>query len=172
MLEQHLLKGKGWIEYSVYPLFSPLSVMAEGSANYGIELAFPGEDKITFERDVLFPLAGLDPTKAQTLAALNKLRDKLGHARNHIAREYLDGRLTREDAILMTMKYRLEARDRAEQSVRFIDTYRGYVINYTLGRDLVDGYVKAGVAQGRDPWDVFETLLVTPLAASDILAAQ
>ncbi|MEE9311745.1 MAG: hypothetical protein V3V10_04960 [Planctomycetota bacterium] len=172
MLERFLLKEKGWIEYSVYPLFSPMSVMAEGSANYGIELAFPGDEKIAFERDVLFPLAGFDPGTAETLAQLNKYRSKLGHARNHIAREYLDGRLTREEAIVMTMKYRLEARDRAEQGMRFVDTYRGYVINYTLGRDLVDGFVEAGVAEGRDPWDVFETLLMTPLAASDILAAQ
>jgi hypothetical protein len=172
MLERHLLKENGWIEYSVYPLFSPLSITAEGSANYGIEMAFPGDEKITYERDVLFPLAGLDPAKAETLEKLNEARRKLSHARNHIAREYLDGRLSREDAIEMTMKYRLESRERAEQSIRFIDTYRGYVINYNLGRDLVDGYVKAGVADGRGPWDVFETLLMTPLAASDIQAVQ
>ncbi len=172
MLERFLLNEKGWIEYSVYPLFSPMSVTAEGSANYGINLAFPGDDKISYERDVLFPIAGLDPAKAETLARLNDLRRELGHTRNHIAREYLDGRLSREEAIVMTMKYRLESRVRAEKSIRFIDTYRGYVINYTIGRDLVEGYVDAGVADGRDPWAVFETLLKTPLSASDIKAAQ
>jgi len=96
----------------------------------------------------------------------------MAHARNHIAREYLDGRLSREDAIIMTMKYRLESRERAEQSVRFVDTYRGYVINYTVGLDLVEGYIDAGAADGRDPWAVFETLLKTPLSASDIKAVQ
>ncbi|MBL4619390.1 MAG: hypothetical protein JKX88_04740, partial [Marinicaulis sp.] len=172
MLERFLLKEKGWIEYSVYPLFSPMSVTAEGSANYGIDLAFPGDEKIAYERDVLFPIAVLDPAKAETLARLNDLRRKLAHARNHIAREYLDGRLSREDAIIMTMKYRLESRERAEQSVRFVDTYRGYVINYTVGLDLVEGYIDAGAADGRDPWAVFETLLKTPLSASDIKAVQ
>jgi len=168
MLERDLLGAAGWIEYSVYPLFSPLSITAEGSANYGIELAFPGEEKITFERDVLFPLAGLDPAQAQTLDHLNRLRRKLSHARNHIARDYLDGRISREEAIGLTMKYRLEGRERAEQTLRFIDAYRGYVLNYNLGRDLVERYVQKGVSDNKDAWAVFEQLLTTPLAASDL----
>lgn len=172
MLERDLLNDKGWIEYSVYPLFSPLSVTAEGSANYGIELAFPGDEKISFERDVLFPLAGLDPSKAETLDTLNKARRKLSHARNHIAREYLDGRISRDEAIDMLTKYGLQSRERAEQGVRFIETYRGYVINYNLGRDLVEDYVNANAVGRQSTWDAFRTLLTTPLAASDLAAQE
>ncbi len=170
LLERDLLNGAGWIEYSVYPLFSPLSVTAEGSANYGIELAFPGAEKIAFERDVLFPLAGLDPSNAATLEALNKMREKLSHARNMIARDYLDGRISRDEAIDLSVKYRLESRERAEQSIRFIETYRGYVLNYNVGRDLAADYVERNAVGGRDRWDAFETLLTTPLSASDIAA--
>ena len=172
MLERDLLREKGWIEHSVYPLFSPLSITAEGSANYGIELAFPGDEKIAFERDVLFPLAGLDPEKAETLDRLNKARRKLSHARNHIARAYLDGGIDREEAIRMLMEFGLQSRQRAEQGVDFIDTYRGYVINYNLGRDLVAAYVERKAGEGGDQWAAFETLLTTPLAASDIETAQ
>lgn len=172
VLERDLLDKAGWIEYSVYPLYSPMSVTAEGSGNYGIELAFPGNEKIAFERDVLFPIAGLDPAKAATLEKLNDLRRKLSHARNHVAREYLDGRISREETIEMSMKYRLESRERAEQGVRFIDTYRSYVLNYNVGRDLVAAYVERQAAlNGGDRWAAFETLLTTPLAASDIEAA-
>lgn len=172
MLERELLEGEGWIEYSVYPLFSPLSITAEGSANYGIELAFPGDEKIVFERDVLFPLAGLDPADAERLDSLNKARRKLSHARNHIAREYLDGRLSSDDAIDMLMKYNLVSRDRAVQSLSFIDTYRGYVINYNLGRDIVEQYISRKAVGRQDTWGAFRTLLMTPLSASDIEAAQ
>lgn len=168
LLERDVLKGKNWIEYSVYPLFSPLSVTAEGSANYGIELAFPEDEKIAFERDVLFPLAGLDPEKAKTLGELNALRGRLAHARNHIAREYLDGRITREQAIVMTMKYSLTSRDRATQSVGFIETYRGYVINYNLGKDLITEFVQRRMDNGDTPWAAFEYVLRTPTAASDL----
>src|SRR6185503_6212472 len=64
LLEQALVRGRGWPEFSVYPLFSPQSLIAEGSANYGIEVAFPGEERVNFEKTVLYPLAGLDPSKA------------------------------------------------------------------------------------------------------------
>ena len=40
LLEQHLVKQRGWVEFSVYPLFSPQSLIAEGTANYGIQVAF------------------------------------------------------------------------------------------------------------------------------------
>ncbi len=172
MLERDLLKENGWIEYSVYPLFSPLSVTAEGSANYGIELAFPGDEKIAFERDILFPLAGLDPEQAETLDKLNKAKRKLSHSRNHIARAYLDGKVDREEAIRLSMEFGLQSRERAEQSVRFIETYRGYVINYNLGRDLVEAYVGRKTNEETDSWSAFHTLLTTPLAASDIKGDQ
>ena len=168
LIERNLLSGEGWIEYSVYPLFSPQSLIAEGSANYGIELAFPGDEKVAFERDVLFPLAGLDPAKAETLADLKKATQQLSHSRNHVARLYLDGEIGRDEAIDMTMKYSLVSRERAEKSVSFIDTYGGYVINYNLGRDLVRDHVERKVAAGEDAWTAFKAILETPTAASDL----
>ncbi|MGH9147832.1 MAG: hypothetical protein ACRD1Q_14065, partial [Vicinamibacterales bacterium] len=60
LLEKHLVRDRGWQEYTVYPLFSPQSLIAEGTANYGIDVAFPGSDRLEFERTVLFPLAGLN----------------------------------------------------------------------------------------------------------------
>src|SRR5690606_12016638 len=41
-LEQRLVRDRGWVEMTVYPLFSPQSFIAEGTANYGIEMVFPG----------------------------------------------------------------------------------------------------------------------------------
>ena len=51
LLEKNLLHDRGWVEFSVYPLFSPQSLIAEGSANYGIEVAFPGDERVAFERE-------------------------------------------------------------------------------------------------------------------------
>jgi len=169
-LERDVLGEKGWIEYSIYPLFSPLSVTAEGSANYGIELAFPGDEKIAFERDVLFPLAGLNPQDAVTLEALGKLQRRLSHASNYIAREYLDGHITRDQALDLNVKYMLQSRERAEQGIGFIEQYRGYVLNYNVGRDVVAAYIKRNAVDGKSTWDAFETLLETPMPASTIAA--
>ena len=64
LVEVNLVQREGWVEFSLYPLFSPQSLIAEGSGNYGIELAFPGDERIAFEKAVLFPLAGIDPDNA------------------------------------------------------------------------------------------------------------
>src|SRR5688572_18175510 len=40
LLEKNLVRDRGWVEFSVYPLFSPQSLIAEGTANFGIEVAF------------------------------------------------------------------------------------------------------------------------------------
>ena len=42
LLEKNLVRDRGWLEFSVYPLFSPQSLIAEGTANFGIDVAFPG----------------------------------------------------------------------------------------------------------------------------------
>ena len=67
MLEHALVRGHGWPEYQVYPLFSPQSLIAEGTANYGVDIAFPGRERMAFEREVLFPLAGLDPARSSAM---------------------------------------------------------------------------------------------------------
>ncbi len=58
LLEQHLVRDRGWIEFTAYPLFTPQSLIAEGTANFGIDVAFPGSERIAFEQSTLFPLAG------------------------------------------------------------------------------------------------------------------
>jgi hypothetical protein len=49
LLEQHMVQERGWREFSVYPLFSPQSLIAEGTANFGIDVAFPAEERVRFE---------------------------------------------------------------------------------------------------------------------------
>ena len=91
LLEKHLVRDRGWVEFSVYALFSPQSLIAEGTANYGIEVAFPGDERLAFERDVLFPLAGLDGSQAAAYAKIRALVDRLSYAGNEAARKYLNG---------------------------------------------------------------------------------
>src|SRR4029077_1061160 len=95
LLEKNLVKDRGWIEFSVYPLFSPQSLIAEGSANYGIDVAFPGSERITFERDVLFPAAGLNPARAAEYNEVQAVVDRLSYAGNEAARRYLNGEIDR-----------------------------------------------------------------------------
>ena len=59
LLEKNLVRDRGWMEFSVYPLFSPQSLVAEGTANFGRDVAFPTKtERMKFEKEVLFPAAG------------------------------------------------------------------------------------------------------------------
>ncbi len=166
--EAELMKKRGWVEFTVQPLFSPLSVMGEGAGNYGIELAFPGDDRTAFAARTLFPLAGLDPAEAPRLEALLKALQALSGSRMTIAREYLDGHIDRETAIALAQKYGLTSRARAEKSIEFDDHYRSYVINYGLGRDMVAAAVERAGPGAAARWKKFYTLLAEPTVPADL----
>jgi hypothetical protein len=173
LLEQHLVRERGWPEFSVYALFSPQSLIAEGTANYGIDVAFPGPQRLKFEREVVFPAAGLDPAGAEAYYEVKALVDQLTYAGNEAARSYIDGKTDAKGAADMLMAWGLYSRPRAEQRVRFIDQYRSYVINYNLGEDLVAAYVERLTGSGDDNrrWQVFTGLLSSPRLPSDLAAA-
>ena len=165
LLEKNLLRDRGWIEFSVYPLFSPQSLIAEGTANYGIEVAFPRAERLEFERRVLFPAAGLNPENAARYYEVLALVDKLSYAGNEAARRYLDGRIDAKAAADWLEKYGLYSPPRAEQRVRFIDQYRSYVINYNLGKDMVARYIES---RGPDRWAEFARLISSPRLPSSL----
>ena len=171
LLEKNLYQDRGWVEFSVYPLYSPQSFIAEGSANFGIELAFEGNERETFEREVLYPLAGLDPALATQDAQLQRARGGLAGARLTIAREYLDGRITRAEAVALAQKYQLLSTERAEQAIAFTDKYRSYVINYGLGLDLVREYVGRAGPSDDARWAAMERILSEPTTPSDLMRA-
>jgi hypothetical protein len=169
LLEQRLTKQRGWVEYSVYPLYSPHSLTMEGSANYGIDLAFPGEERLRYETQALYPLAGLPSGRAgEYLALLEATRDLAG-ARFTIARDYLEGRIDRAKAVELTQKYQLVSKKRAEQSIDFNEQYRSYVINYGLGQDMVRAYVEAAGPDPKARWAAMERVISEPTLPSDLL---
>ena len=165
LLEKTLVRDRGWVEFSVYALFSAQSLIAEGSANYGIDVAFPANERVEMEKQTLFPVAGLDPARAEQYYRVHELVSRTSYAGNEAARRYLDGEFNAEQAAEWLTTYALMAPARARQRVKFIDQYRSYVINYNLGKDLVRNYVER---QPRDRWDVFAELLSSPRLPSGL----
>ena len=174
LLEQTLVRGKNWTEFSVYPLYSPMSLIAEGSANYGIEMAFSDDERLAFERDVLFPIAGIDPALAARYGQLRRLLGKLSYADNDAAMHYLNGDWTKPQTIDWLVNVQLYPPEKAGQRIQFYEANRGYVINYNLGADLVKAWVMRHVTS-TDPevakaqrWAAFKQLLSSPRLASGL----
>ena len=171
LLEKNLVRDRGWIEYTVYPLFSPQSLIAEGTANFGIEVAFPGKDRVEFERTTLFSIAGLDSARAADYYEVQALADQLAYAGNEAARRYINKEIDAAQAIAWLERYALMPHDRAAQRVRFFDQYRSYVINYNLGKDMVRRYVESRGGTPDKPakrWEEFERLLSSPRLPSGL----
>jgi hypothetical protein len=169
LLERHLARERNWVEFTVYALFSPQSLIAEGTANFGIEVAFPGRQRKEFEYDVLFPAAGIDQEEAERYYQIHQLATRLNYAHNEAARRYLDGIFSREQAAEFLVTYALLTPERAAQRVRFIDTYRSYVINYNLGQDLVRHHIESRGGTADHPerrWEEFKRLLSIPMVPS------
>ncbi|KAA0989582.1 hypothetical protein [Dyadobacter aurulentus] len=172
MLEKVLFRDRGWVEVSLYPLFSPQSLIAEGSANYGISVAFPGNEQEQFCKDILLPLAGLDTTGTAAYFKVLSIKSGLGYARNEVARGLLSNKMTEKEALRWLTDYCLLTGKGASDYLRFIKKYRSYVINYNYGQDLVKQYIElqGGTADAPEHrWKLFEALISKQSRASELL---
>jgi hypothetical protein len=170
LLEKNLVRDRGWEEFSVYALFSPQSLIAEGTANFGREVAFPTKaDRMKFEKEVLFPAAGIDASRADEFYAVQDLMKQLDYAANEAARRLINGEIDENAAVQWLQKYALMELARAQQRVKFIQRYRSYVINYNLGEDMVRRNIEK--RSGTDPekrWSEFAKLLSSPRLPSGL----
>ena len=169
LLEKNLYQDKGWVEISLYPLFSPQSFIAEGSANYGIDLVYPGNKKVKFAKEILLPLARLDTAYIANYFNALAIRGKLNYARNEAARGIVNQTMTDKQALEWLMNYCLYNKETALKSISFIKKYRSYVINYNYGQDLVRNYIESKGADTEKRWEVFEKLLSNPVLPKELL---
>ena len=172
LLEKNLVRDRAWMEFSVYALFSPQSLVAEGTANFGREVAFPSRsERMKFEKEVLFPAAGIDASRTDEYYAVQDLMKQLDYAANEAARRLINGEIDEKAAVEWLQKYAVMDPARAQQRVKFIQRYRSYVINYNLGEDMVRRYIEK--RSGTDPekrWSEFGKLLSSPRLPSGLRA--
>lgn len=175
LLEKNLYHDNGWVEISLYPLYSPQSLIAEGSANYGIEISFPGNEAALFAKRLLLPLAGLDSSQVELHFKTVSLKSKLNYARNEAARGLLDGTMDEKEAMRWLTEYCLMSNETAAKSISFIHKHRSYVICYNYGLDLVKNYIESrgGTPSAPDKrWELFGWMLSNPVTPVDLLQGK
>jgi len=171
LLEQNLVKDRGWIEYTVYPLYSPQSLIAEGTAVIGEELLFPADERIKFEKEVLFPIANLDTKNADLYYEVLDLQKKLDGSGMLAAKNYLNGDWTKEETVAWLQKFELRTKDRAEKFLSFIETYRSYVVTYDMGAILIRDFMERNDGTQENlakSWEIFNRLVSTPQTPSGL----
>ena len=161
-------RERGLIEFSVAPLYGPTSALNEGGADFGVDLAFPHEERIRFEATALYPLAGLDPSTAPVYGALREALHDLSGGSLTIAAMYLDGEIDRVRGLELTQRYQLISRERAERSLAFTEQYRSYVINYSAGKELISAYVHHAGQDEPAHWAAYERILSELMLPMDL----
>ncbi len=175
--DMELVQKKHWSEFTVQPTFSPQSLASEAAATFAVEVAFPGPERTAFERSHLFPLAGLDPKKADRYCRIERLVDQLHTAEPSIARAYLDGQLEFVRAGWALESQALMAD--SDATLKYINEYRSYMATYTYGRDMVAELVDKDLdPEGSDDirwrryFDVMRSIAPLPRVQRDILQAD
>jgi len=170
LLEEKLVKGNGWNEYSVYPLYSPQSFIAEGTADYGASLVIPSDERLAFKRDVLFKAAGIAPYLAAEQHEILKRVRSLRFAPIQAARAYLDGVKTAAETIEYLERYTLQPKGFAERRIKFFDEHRSYIINYSYGEEVVANWVAKTAGQDLAArWKAFTEVLSSPRTPANLL---
>ncbi len=173
LLEQKLYRDKGWVEISMYPLFCPQSLIAEGSANYGIEVVLPGNEKVEFTKNVLLPLAGLDTTGISLYFQALAIKGKLNFARNEVGRGMLNNTMDEKEMLRWLKDYCMLNDETAKKSIAFIEANRTYIINYNYGMEMVGNYIESHGGVATDPekrWELFGWLLSNEVSPQQLLS--
>ena len=156
--ELQFVRQNHWLEWMVQPAFSSASLVSESLATIATDIAFPEPERLRFERDALFPLAGLNRNEAARYDQVERLIDQLQSAEPAIARDFLDGKLEWARAAEALEEQVLMAHP--ETTLKYMNEYRSYMITYTLGRDLAARKVHS--------WQRYAQLITDPDAADTI----
>jgi hypothetical protein len=146
------------IEKTLVLLRSPISLLREGAADYGVDLVFPPAERLAFERDVLFPLAGLDAAEAAKYAMVHRLVRQLGSRAVPILRAYRDHRLAARPAGKALQQAALVSSP--GPLLVFEDQMGPFVLGYTVVHEQVERYIETrSKLSGEDPWAILRGIL-------------
>ena len=164
LLDQNFLQHRGWVEFSVLPLFSPQGVIFEGSGDFAAQVAFPGASRNEFLRKTIMPIAGIEEADLEMADRIRLLSAQIRYADIEAARNYLDGKWDREQTEEWLTNYALTPPERIDSWFGFAERYRAYTINYVLGEDLVEAYVRRENPDGDEEgdWAAMAKLLSNP----------
>lgn len=176
LLDKHLVQDRGWVEYTLDPLYSAGALIAEGAATYGVELAFPADELRQFKADVLLPLAGIDPAELGEPSPIpvevrKRARETLVLLRGvgeEVARQYLDGDLERDRALQWLAVFGLMgSKEAAEGYLRSIENDRSHLINRGYAEQLVRWMIELrSKAQGDARWTAMADLFTRPFVVA------
>lgn len=167
-LDQRLWREKGWPEVRTFLAFDPKFPVSDAISEYGVGLTFPLDERMRFEREVLYPLAGLRMTDEPAWRALLSARSSVLGATSTVIRDYLDKKIDAEAARRLAMRYRLMNPRSAEQLIKMVDAFGVDVIASDQGWLAID---RAFAGKPVDEqWRLLQRMMEEPMLLDDVRA--
>jgi hypothetical protein len=159
--EVGLVRRRGHLEETIFPVGTPQCLLAEGLADLGLEVAM-GRRPEAIVADHLRPLSVR--YDAEVAAQVSVAGEALDHVRGNVAFLLHEDGADADDAIAYAMRWGLVSKDRAAKMLQFLTdpTWRAYISCYLEGLPLCRAFVDGDPAR-------FQRLLDEQLLPADLL---
>ena len=168
--EQHVARGRNRPEARALLIFSPDGFYAEALAAAAASMVFSADERTRLFREDLFPLAGIDPSEAETYAEVCDLIDRLTGATTLAVKRYLSGELSNAEAAAALERDALM--EHPEGLLAYVDRYRGYALAYTWGRDRLLSTLTEPAPGDREHWQRLQQLMTSPERQAGLFATR
>ena len=142
LIDDALVKGRGWVEFQLTPAFGPHLLISEGAAEVAVDLALPEPVRAAIYRDRLLPLAGLPTADAARLARVETLGASLERAVPRIVERYVDN--DTPAAVTADALRSAALLPSPERFLSFAERQRTAAVVYPLGKAAVSEWVAKG----------------------------
>ncbi|MFT4888656.1 MAG: hypothetical protein ACJA2D_001488 [Pseudohongiellaceae bacterium] len=143
-------------EDSVFLTRTPASVIREGAANLGVELAFPLAQRLEFEREVLAPLAGISFPDEAKYGEFLILIGALAANVTPLLRDYLNGELSFNTASVRLEREALVSSP--NELLRFTDEFGAFSIGYEIAQSRLNQRIQSQ----DDKWSALLDSIIDP----------
>ena len=159
LIEQSLIELDDFSEEERLMLLrTPRTAVLEGAADYGIGLTFPRDKRLALERDVLFPIAGLDTADIEKYLQVNHLVKVANNGVLRTIQAYADEMLPDIAAAVRLENNFLIASPRA--FLNYVDRYGAYSAIYSIASSHIDSLVAAEINSQTLAWDALNRIVV------------
>ncbi len=165
LIEQRWVRGRGWREFTVLPLFSPFTVVSEGLAVVAESIGMTSAERVAVTRDTLAPLAGLQGLDFETYEAVREACRPTLRVMAAAGRRLLEGQAGEDQIASLLIRYGLMNEDYARQSIAFARAYGGYIFAYPVGEALI----LKRIGNGPDRVERFFRLFDDPVTPSGLV---
>lgn len=167
-MDEQLWRTRHWVEMKASLRLEPQFAVSDAISEYGVGMVFPLDERLKFEREVLYPLAGITPQDEAAWRSYISARSSVLGATSTVIRDYLDRKIDANRAKALITRYRLSSPRSAEQLIKMVDA---------LGPDIIasdQGWLAIDRAFARKPlvakWRLLTLMEEEPMLLGDVRA--